>query len=151
MVRQAFHHLVDRKSIQEHIYGRTGVATANFLNNPERVNSKNLTWEFSIDRANALLDASGWTRASDGIRAKDGRKLKFLFQTSTNALRQKTQAIIKQAAQRAGIELELKAITPSVYFSSDVANTETNTRTYLKIVDVLKGGSQNCGHAAAER
>jgi len=25
------------------------------------------------------------------------------------------------------------------------------TRTYLKIVDVLKGGSQNCGHAAAER
>ena len=26
-----------------------------------------------------------------------------------------------------------------------------DTRTYLKIVDVLKGGSQNCGHAAAER
>ena len=29
--------------------------------------------------------------------------------------------------------------------------SEEVTRTYLKIVDVLKGGSQNCGHAAAER
>ena len=35
-VRQALTLLVDRKSVQEHIYGRTGVATANFVNNPQR-------------------------------------------------------------------------------------------------------------------
>ena len=133
VVRQAINHLVDRKSIQEHIYGRTGVVTANFLNNPEHFNSKNVPWEFSIDRANAVLDAAGWSRASDGGRAKDGRRLKFLFQTSINALRQKSQTIIKQAAQRAGVELELKAITPSIYFSSDVANPETNTKFFADI------------------
>ena len=33
--------LVDRASVEAHIYGRTGVATGNFLNNPERFVSKN--------------------------------------------------------------------------------------------------------------
>jgi peptide/nickel transport system substrate-binding protein len=33
--------LVDRASVQAHIYGRTGVATGNFINNPERSVSKN--------------------------------------------------------------------------------------------------------------
>ena len=39
-VRQALGMLVDRKSVEDHIYGRTGVATGNFLNNPERFRSK---------------------------------------------------------------------------------------------------------------
>ncbi|TAK45187.1 MAG: peptide ABC transporter substrate-binding protein, partial [Betaproteobacteria bacterium] len=129
-VREALNLLVDRKSVQDHIYGRTGVATANFLNNPERFRSRNTKFEFSVDKANQLLDAAGWKRGGDGVRAKDGRKLKIVFQTSINAPRQKTQAIIKQACQKAGIELELKAVTASVYFSSDVANPDTYTKFY---------------------
>ena len=61
-------------------------------------------WEFNVDKANQLLDAAGWKRGADGIRAKDGKKLKLVFQTSINTPRQKTQAIVKQACQKAGIE-----------------------------------------------
>jgi peptide/nickel transport system substrate-binding protein len=132
-VREAFGLLVDRRSIQEHIYGKTGSLTANFLNMPERFRSANLKWEFNPDKASQVLDAALWKRGSDGVRAKDGRKLKFLFQTSTNAPRQKTQAVIKQACQKAGIDLELKAVASSVYFSSDVANPDTNTKFYADI------------------
>jgi peptide/nickel transport system substrate-binding protein len=132
-VRQALGLLVDRGSVQEHIYGRTGVATANFLNNPERVRSKTMKWEFNIEKANQLLEAAGWKRGSDGIRAKDGKKLKFVYQTSINTPRQKTQAIVKQACQRAGIDLELKSVTASVFFSSDVANPDTYTKFYCDI------------------
>jgi len=127
-VREAINMLVDRGSVQEHIYGRTGVATANFLNNPSRFRSPNMKWEFNVDKANQLLEAAGWKRGADGIRAKDGKKLKIVFQTSINAPRQKTQAIIKQACQKAGIDMELKSITASVYFSSDVANPDTYTK-----------------------
>ena len=77
-----------------------------------------------------MLEAAGWKRGSDGIRAKDGKKLKFVFQTSINAPRQKTQAIIKQACQKAGIDLEIKAITASVFFSSDVGNPDTYSKFY---------------------
>jgi len=129
-VREALSLLIDRKSIHDHIYGRTGYATGNFLNNPERFRSRNTKMEFNVDKANQVLDAAGWKRGSDGIRAKDGKKLKLVFQTSINQPRQKTQQIIKQACQKAGIDLELKAVTASVYFSSDVANPDTYTKFY---------------------
>ena len=132
-VRQALALLIDRKSVQEHIYGRTGVATGNYVNGPERFRSQNTKWEFSIEKANQVLEAAGWKLGSDGIRAKDGKKLKFVYQTSINAPRQKTQQIVKQACQKAGIDLELKSITASVFFSSDVANPDTYTKFYCDI------------------
>jgi peptide/nickel transport system substrate-binding protein len=132
-VRQALGLLVDRKSVEDHIYGRTGVATGNFLNNPERFRSKATSWEFNIEKANQLLEAAGWKKGPDGIRAKDGKKLKLVYQTSINTPRQKTQAIVKQACQKAGIDLELKSVTASVYFSSDVANPDTYTKFYCDI------------------
>jgi peptide/nickel transport system substrate-binding protein len=132
-VRQALALLIDRKSVQEHIYGRTGVATGNFVNNPEKFVSKNTKWEFSVDKANKILDDAGWKRGADGIREKDGKKLKFVYQTSINTPRQKTQAIVKQACQRAGIDIEVKAVTASVFFSSDVANPDTYPHFYCDL------------------
>ena len=129
-VRQALSLLIDRAAVEAHIYGRTGVATGNFINNPPRFVSKNTRWEFNIDKANQVLDEAGWQRGPDGIRAKDGKKLKLVFQTSINAPRQKTQAIVKQACQKAGIDMELKSVTASVYFSSDAANPDTYSKFY---------------------
>ena len=132
-VRQALNLLVDRGSVQEQIYGRTGIATANFLNQPARFASKNTKWELNIDKANQILEAAGWKKGADGIRAKGGVKLKMLYQTSINAPRQKNQQIVKQAAAKAGIDMELKSVTASVYFSSDVANPDTYTKFYTDI------------------
>jgi peptide/nickel transport system substrate-binding protein len=129
-VRRAMNVLVDRKSIQDHIYGRTGMATRNFLNNPATIRSKNQKWEFDIAKANKLLDDAGWKKGSDGIREKNGKKLRFVYQTSINAPRQKCQQVIKQACQKAGIDLELKSVTASVFFSSDVANPDTYSKLY---------------------
>ncbi|PYM91969.1 MAG: peptide ABC transporter substrate-binding protein [Candidatus Rokuibacteriota bacterium] len=124
-VRTALSLLVDRASIQEQIYGRHGQATANYLNAPPTFRSKNTRWEFNPEKAAKVLDDAGWKRAGDGLRAKDGRRLRMLFQTSINAPRQKTQAIVKQAAAKVGIELEVKAVVPAVYFSTDPANADT--------------------------
>ena len=124
-VRQALSLLVDRSSVQEQIYGRTGITTANYLNAPSRFQSKSTKWEFNVDKANQVLDAAGWKRGSDGIREKGGVKLKMVYQTSINASRQKTQQVVKQAAGKAGIDIEIKSVTASVYFSSDPANLDT--------------------------
>ena len=132
-VRQALSLLVDRASVQEQIYGRTAITTANFLNAPARFASKNTKWEFNVDKANQVLEQAGWKKGADGIRAKDGKKLKIVYQTSINAPRQKTQAIVKQAAAKAGIEIEIKSVTASVYFSSDPANPDTYPHFYTDI------------------
>jgi peptide/nickel transport system substrate-binding protein len=132
-VRQALNLLVDRASVQEQIYGRTGIATANFLNAPSRFVSKSTKYELNVEKASQILEQAGWKKGSDGIRVKDGKRLKVLYQTSINAPRQKTQAIVKQACQRAGIEVELKSVTASVYFGSDPGNPDTYQKFYTDI------------------
>lgn len=129
-VRAAMNLLIDRDSIQKFIYGRAGTASASFVNEPARFKSKSLAYEFNIDKANKILDDAGYKRGAGGIREKNGKPLKYVFQTSINAPRQKVQAIIKQACQKAGIDLELKSVTASVFFSSDVANPDTYTKLY---------------------
>jgi peptide/nickel transport system substrate-binding protein len=129
-VRQAIDLLIDRASIEKFIYGPTAVATANFLNNPERFRSKTTKFEFNVEKANAILEAAGWKKGPDGIRAKDGKPLRFVFQTSINAPRQKTQVIVKQACQKAGMDVELKSVVGSVFFSSDTSNPDTYPHFY---------------------
>ena len=132
-VRSALNLLVDRASVHKFIYGRTGVDTANFLNAPDKFVSKNTHYEFNIAKAIKLLDDGGWKPGPDGVREKNGMKLHAVYQTSTNAPRQKTQEIVKQACQKAGISIEIKSVTASVYFSSDVANPDTNRKFYCDI------------------
>ena len=129
-VRHAMHLLCDLGAMEKFIYGRTAKATANVLNGPPRFVSHSSKWEFNIAKATKMLDEAGWKPGADGIRAKDGVALKFVFQTSINAPRQKCQQVIKQACQKAGIALELKAVPASVFFSSDVANPDTYTKFY---------------------
>jgi peptide/nickel transport system substrate-binding protein len=76
VVRQAFNLLIDREAIQKFIYGRGGIATASFVNQPQQFKSGKLTYAFDVDKANKILDEAGWKRGADGIREKDGKKLK---------------------------------------------------------------------------
>jgi peptide/nickel transport system substrate-binding protein len=141
-VRQALALLVDKDSVEKYIYGRTGFATPNFVYNPERFASKATRYEFNVDKANDILDKAGWNKGADGVREKDGKKLKFVYQTSINQPRQKTQAIVKQACQKAGIDIEVKAVTASVFFSSDAANPDTYPKFYCDLQMYNNGPQQ---------
>mgnify|MGYP000414534007 CR=1 FL=1 len=46
----------------------------------------------------------------DGVREKDGVELRILYQTSTNAVRQDFQALIKQWWAEIGIETEERSV-----------------------------------------
>jgi len=132
VVRSAFALLIDRASIQKDIWGRQADPTANFMNR-QPFGSPNTRWEFNVDKANAILDAGGWKRGGDGVRAKDGKRLKILFQAVNQPIRQKVQSIVKQACVRAGIECELKSVVGSVYFSSDPGNVDTESHFYADL------------------
>jgi len=131
-VRSAFALLIDRTGIQRDLWGRQADATGNFMNRPPWA-SPNTRWEFNVDKANSILDAAGWKRGDDGVRAKDGKRMKVLFQAVNQPIRQKMQSIIKQAFSRAGIECELKSVVGSVYFSSDPGNPDTESHFYADL------------------
>lgn len=131
-VRQAFTLGCDRDSVVKALYGRGGTATANILNDPPQFRSQNNKAEFSVDKASALLDEAGWKKNGQ-YREKNGAAMSVIFQTSINTLRQKTQQIIKDGWEKAGIKTELKSIDSSVFFATDPGNPDTNGHFYADV------------------
>ncbi len=126
-VRKALSMAIDRELLVEIGYGAAGKVTCNVLPAPEiyasTANDACMTQD--VEGAKALLDEAGWVPGPDGIRAKDGVKLSLLFQTSTNAVRQDFQAIIKQWWNDIGVEVELRNIDGSVFFGGDAGSPDT--------------------------
>jgi len=134
-VRRALSMAIDRELLVEVGYGQAGRATCNMVPAPELYASDNtdcLTQD--IEGAKALLDEAGWVDSDgDGIREKDGVKLEILYQTSTNAVRQDFQALIKDWWSQIGVETELRNIDASVFFGGDPGSTDTFQRFYADV------------------
>lgn len=142
-VRKALSLAIDRVHIAEQLYGPAGRATCNILPAPPQYASPNnedcLTQ--NIGEAKTLLDQAGWIPGDDGIREKNGTRLKIVYQTSTNPVRQATQELIQRWWQEIGVETELKNIDGGVFFSSDPDNTENLWRFYADVQMYANGGS----------
>ena len=97
-VRQALNLAVQRDVISHQLYAGEEFEppTANILAGIPAMESPNTSWEFNIEEAKRILEEAGWTMQGD-VRAKDGVELNITFVTSINPVRQKEQAIIKQA------------------------------------------------------
>ncbi len=119
VVRRAMTLAVDRPTMAQQLYGVTGDATANVLTTPTDLAWPGARLDVDLNAANVLLDGAGYTRGTDGIRVTPaGVRMKVLFATSVNSLRQKEQAIIKDGWQKLGIDTELKAIDANAYFAT---------------------------------
>ena len=133
-VRRALSMAIDRNLLVEIGYGQAGRPTCNLVPAPELFASDNtdcLTQD--VEGAKALLEEAGWTVGAGGVREKDGMKLKLLYQTSTNAVRQDFQALIKQWWADIGVETELKNIDASVFFGGDPASPDTFQKFYADV------------------
>ena len=101
------------------------------------MHSKNISWEFNVDKANQVLDAAGWKRGA-GRCARQGRQAAQDGLPDLDQCRRarRPRQIVKQAAAKAGIELELKSVVASVFFGSDAANPDTYPHFYAGSSDV---------------
>jgi len=136
VIGQAMSMAIDRELLVEIGYGAGGRATCNVLPGPDlyasTANDDCLVQD--IAGANALLDEAGILDTDgDGIREYNGTPLSFLYQTSTNAVRQDTQALVKQWWSEIGIDTELRNIDASVFFGGDPASPDTFQKFYADI------------------
>jgi peptide/nickel transport system substrate-binding protein len=133
-VRKALSMAIDRPLLVEVGYGKAGRVSCDLVPAPDLYAANNdycVTQD--IAGANALLDSAGWTKAGDGIRAKDGVRLSILYQTSTNAVRQDFQALIKQWWGEIGVETELRNLNASVFFGGDPGSPDTFQKFYADV------------------
>ncbi|MEQ3708998.1 peptide ABC transporter substrate-binding protein [Tateyamaria sp. Alg231-49] len=134
-VRKALSLAIDRPLLVEVGYGQAGKVSCDLVPAPAMFASGDMHCATQdIEGAKALLDEAGWTDSDgDGVRDKDGVKLSILYQTSTNAVRQDFQALIKQWWSEIGVETELRNLDASVFFGGDPGSPDTFQKFYADV------------------
>ncbi|MHB8647483.1 MAG: peptide-binding protein [Thermomicrobiales bacterium] len=109
-LRQALSYALDRKSVVDKILnglGTLGVGTEPVLSwayAPDKITTK---YDYDPKKAAQMLDALGWKAGSDGIRAKDGKKLSFTLQASSgDKVTEGTVSVFQQNWQDVGVEMK---------------------------------------------
>jgi len=134
-VYKALSMAIDRSLLVEIGYGKAGRVSCSWVPAPEAfaINPEGCETQ-DIAGANALLDQAGIVDTDgDGIREKDGTPLKILYQTSTNAVRQDFQALIKQWWSEIGVDTELRNVNASVFFGGDPGSPDTFQKFYADV------------------
>ena len=141
VVRHALALAIDRAWLVEVGYGASGRIACNIVPAPANYASdaNHDCRTPDPEAANRMLDEAGWARRADGVRAKGDVRLSILFQTSTNSVRQGTQALIKAMWESIGIETELRNINAGVFFGSDPASPDT-VQKFLADVQMFTNG-----------
>ena len=134
-VRKALSLAIDRPLLVEIGYGTAGKVSCDLVPAPAMFASGDMHCATQdIDGAKALLDEAGWVDSDgDGVREKDGVKLSILYQTSTNAVRQDFQALIKEWWSEIGVETELRNLDASVFFGGDPGSPDTFQKFYADV------------------
>jgi len=112
-VRQAIAYAIDRNWIIKNLmkdhastmYGPIHPLTWAYTDDVER-------YDYSPQKARELLDAAGWKVGRDGIRERNGQRLKLslMFPNVGNPIRQATAPAVQQFLKDVGIEVELQGV-----------------------------------------
>ena len=74
-------------------------------------------YEYSPEKAKALLEKSGWKKGASGIYEKDGKKLSLtIMTTAQNKSRELVEVFIQQQLKQAGIDLAIQNEPARVFF-----------------------------------
>jgi peptide/nickel transport system substrate-binding protein len=84
-LRQALELAIDKNAINTSLVGGIGKPmNGPFVSALAPYSDTSIpAWNRDVVKANSLLDADGWTKAADGTRSKNGKKLAFVISTTS--------------------------------------------------------------------
>ena len=127
-VRKALQFALDRVRIARTIYFNQAVVGDSELSSVNWAYNSHLhnTYPYDKRRAEALLDAAGWIRGADGIRAKEGTKLAFEILTNAgNKVRENVLVAMQAMWKDVGVDA-----TPRPIQNSQMVAQLTSIRTF---------------------
>jgi peptide/nickel transport system substrate-binding protein len=138
--REAFAYAIDRQGVIDAIY-KADFPEAQVLNcagwSPavgDWCGTDFSDISYQPDKVKSLLEGSGWTKGGDGIYAKGGKRFSVEFNTTAgNKLREDTQALLKEKAKAAGIELVIKNLPPTQLFEDRLPKREFTLAEYAQV------------------
>jgi peptide/nickel transport system substrate-binding protein len=140
-VREAFAYAVDRSAVIDAIY-KADFPDMKVLNCAGWVptigdwcdDTAFADLSYQPDKAKSILQGAGWTLGSDGIFAKGGKRLSITYSTTAgNKPREDTQALLKEKAKAAGIELVIKNSKATQLFEDKLPKGDYELAEYAQV------------------
>lgn len=107
-VRLAIDHAIDRKTLVTKVlsgHGSTATGVIPPIYADTHWNPGSAERAFDLAKANSILDAAGYAKGADGIRAKDGKALKFrLFGRDSSEYSKQSVEYVRSWLKEIGIE-----------------------------------------------
>jgi peptide/nickel transport system substrate-binding protein len=117
-VREALRYAVDRPTLRDKILHGLGVLQEGSLTPASPLYTALPRIPFDLTKANALLDAAGWKRGPDGIRAKNGQRLAFSFVLSSGSADADQEVeLIRSTWQQAGAQINVLHYPSATFFA----------------------------------
>jgi peptide/nickel transport system substrate-binding protein len=103
------------------------------------------------EAAKRLLERAGWRLGTDGVYAKDGRRLRLRWSTFTGDERRKAEGVLLQAQlAKAGIRLDLASAPPPLFWKwVDKGNFDIADFAWIRNPFVLSGSQDTYGTAGS--
>ena len=124
-VRQALLQALDRELLVTQLFGGHQPVAHSNVNPLDRVYAADTkTYPYDPDRAAALLDEAGWTRAGKSTRTNDrGERLTLqLMSTAGNKARELVQQVLQSQWGAVGIDVTIKNEPARVFFGQTMAH-----------------------------
>lgn len=111
-VRRALHTAVDRRSMLQNVFGKDGkLSYGPFPMTVRFADSSLRMYPFDTAAAKAMLDSSGWVPGPDGIRAKNGRPLRFAVTVPNTSIPRQNYAVLLQSQlKRVGVQVDVDLV-----------------------------------------
>ncbi len=129
VVRQALYYAINKdKWIKDIQYGLPP-RTLSYLHPTHWAYNVNLKDPgYDPERAAKMLESAGWTLAADGVREKNGVKLKFSMSTTAGSkAREQAQALIQADWKEIGVAMEIKNMPASVVWGEYTTKSQFDT------------------------
>ena len=122
-VRQAIAYGIDKQTIIDKLLFAKALPGSGELNvDPYDCGIK--PFPYDPAKAKQLLDEAGWKPGADGIREKNGQKLRLKYQTTTgNKLRENSQVLIVENLKNIGVDLFIENQPSATLIGSWAANS----------------------------
>lgn len=109
-VRQALMYAIDRQKVIDTVFhGAATIATTNFAPTVKTwYNPDVQKYDYDVAKAESMLDAAGWTKGSDGIRAKGGTKFSFTcIVENGDQVREPEAELVQQYLKAVGVDMKI--------------------------------------------
>ena len=129
VVRQALYYAVDKEKWIKDIYYGLPPRTLSYLHPNHWAYNQNLKDPgYNPEKAAAMLEAAGWKKGADGIREKNGVKLKFTMSTTAGSkAREQAEAMIQANWKDIGVAMEIKNMPASVVWGEYTTKSQFDT------------------------